>query len=340
MKLEDRIQVLTALGEYLKSEDEYLDAIMHRSQYNNAWFTKENQKKAILAIASEFLDLKKLWNWVGHYNVNSTSQPKTIAMVMAGNIPLVGFHDIVCAFATGHRSLIKLSDKDKYLLPHLLDVMKRLNPEAGNYFEIVETLKNFDAVIATGSNNSARYFEAYFGKYPHIIRRNRNAVAVLTGSETKEELHLLGKDVFRFFGLGCRNVSKLYVPEGYDFNLLLESLHEYREIILHDKYKNNFDYNLALVMLNRVVHYNNGCIILVEDPSIASRIAMLNYSYYSDKTVLHNELTGRSEEIQCVVARENVMDLPTVQFGKSQQPSLFDYPDGVDVMKFLRGLNV
>jgi hypothetical protein len=338
MKLNKRIEILSKLGDYLQSDDDYLNAVIHRTHYNNLWFTPENQKKAIHAIAQEFLNREKLKVWAANYSLNEIRKPKTIGLVMAGNLPLVGFHDLLCVFASGNKSLIKLSDKDKFLLPHLIEVLRKIEPETSPFFEIVDVIKDFDAVIATGSNNSARYFEAYFGKYPHIIRKNRNGIAVLDGTESQEDLHLLGKDVFRFFGLGCRNVSKLYIPEGYDFQPLLEVLHEYREIILHDKYKNNFDYNLALVVLNRTVHFNNGCIILVENPAIASRIALLHYSHYSNLSSLEQELKLRKNEIQCVVSKTGLLNQPTIQFGQSQQPSLFDYPDGVDVMEFLAGL--
>ncbi|MBI5916833.1 MAG: acyl-CoA reductase [Bacteroidetes bacterium] len=332
-----RLAALARLGGYLLEKDDYLDAVIHRTAYNNPWFTKENQERAIRAIATQFLNLEKLQAWANGYEIAEAPLMKTIGLVMAGNIPLVGFHDLLCTFVAGHKAQIKLSDKDRFLLPHLLNLLEKFAPGAADYFEIVEQLKGFDAVIATGSNNSARYFEAYFGKYPHIIRKNRNGVAVLDGSESEEELLALGKDVFRFFGLGCRNVSKIYVPQGYDFQPLMERLHEYRDIVLHDKYKNNFDHNLAFVMLNRTPYLNNGCIILTESQAIASRIAMLHYEFYEDKNWLEMELKNRQEEIQCVVAKPDLLKLPVVAFGKTQEPGLADYPDGVDVMGFLSG---
>ncbi len=338
MTLEQRIDALAALGRHLLGEDEYLRAVMHRTHFNNPWFTMENQERAIRAIATHFLDREKLEAWAAGYAIAEPPPMKTIGLVMAGNLPLVGFHDVVCTFTAGHKAKIKLSDKDKFLLPYLLDLLKRHNPAAGDFFEITDRLKGYDAVIATGSNNSARYFEAYFGKYPHIIRKNRNAVAVLNGSETSDDLHELGKDVFRYFGLGCRNVSKLYVPQGYDFRPLLEKLHEFKDIALHDKYMNNFDYNMALVMLNRVPFLNNSCIILTEDHNIASRVAMLHYAFYTDKISLVEELTARREEIQCVVGREAVTGFPVLPFGKTQEPGLGDYPDGVDVMALITGV--
>ena len=335
MTLPERINALVKLGEHLLGEDEFLDAIKHRTHFNNQWFTKENQERAIRAIALTFLNREKLEAWAAGYEIEDTPAMKTVGMVMAGNLPLVGFHDLVCTFVAGHKAKIKLSDKDKFLLPYLMKLLSKFDPATENYFEIVEMLKGYDAVIATGSNNSARYFEAYFGKYPNIIRKNRNAVAVLDGSETEDDLHGLGKDVFRYFGLGCRNVSKLYLPQGYDFQRLMEKLHEFKDIVLNDKYKNNFDYNMALIMLNRAPFTNNGCIILTESPAIASRIAMLHYEFYQDKNALATELKGREEEIQCIVSRETLPGCEGVVFGKTQEPGLSDYPDSVDVMDFL-----
>ncbi len=335
--LTQRIAALARLGEHLLQPDDYLDAVIHRTEYNNNWFTKENQALAIRAIATQFLDKNKLENWAAAYLISDEPTMKTVGMVMAGNLPLVGFHDLVCTFTAGHKAKIKLSDKDRFLLPYLLQLLEKYSPGAGAFFEIAEQISDLDAVIATGSNNSARYFEAYFGKYPHIIRKNRNAVAVLDGTESEDELLALGKDVFRFFGLGCRNVSKLYLPKGYHFAALMERLHEFREIANHGKYRNNFDYNLALLMLNQVPYFNNGCIIVAENKDIASRIATLHYEFYEDKTALEAELVSRSEEIQCIVAKPGLLNLPTVPFGKSQEPGLADYPDGVDVMAFLTG---
>ncbi|MEZ4958903.1 MAG: acyl-CoA reductase [Saprospiraceae bacterium] len=338
MNLEERIMALAALGQHLQREDEFLNAIVHRTFYNNPWFTPENQDRALKAIATQFLDEKKLREWAGQYSIIDSQQPKSVGLIMAGNIPLVGFHDLLCVFVAGHKSLVKLSDKDKFLLPYLLKVLEKINPEAATYFEIVDKLKGFDATIATGSNNSARYFEAYFGKLPHIIRKNRNSVAILDGTETQDELLLLGKDVFRYFGLGCRNVSKIYVPEGYNFQALMERLHEFRDIVLHEKYKSNFDYNYAIVMLNRTPFINNGCIILTEDPAIASRIAILHYEFYADRKLVEDDLKRRAEEIQCVVSKAPVVGLEHVDFGKTQSPGLGDYADGVDVMRFLKKL--
>ena len=338
MTLPERINALAQLGHSLQQKDEYLEAVMARTKYNNPWFTIENQERAVKAIAEQFLQKEKLEEWVSIYDLKETADPKTVGLVMAGNIPLVGFHDLLSVFISRHKAKIKLSDKDRYLLPYLLKLLGKADPRTEPYFEIIERLKGFDAVIATGSNNSARYFETYFGKVPNIIRKNRNAVAVISGNETGDELLALGKDVFRYFGLGCRNVSKLYLPEGYDFQLLLEKLHEYREIIMHHKYKNNFDYNLALLMMNRTVFWNIGCTILIESESIASRIALVHYEFYSNKKGLPKILEGKKEEIQCVVSKEGINGFDHIPFGKAQEPALNDYADGVDSLEFLAGL--
>ena len=328
MTLLERIEALDTLGKQLLEPSNERESVMRRTANNNSWFTLENQQKAIEEIANHFLNQELLENWVINYDYLQTTannpQPKTVGLVMAGNIPLVGFHDILCVFVSGNKAKIKLSDKDPFLLPYILQILKEINPETADYLQITEGfLKDFDAVIATGSNNSARYFDAYFGKYPHIIRKNRNAVAILRGSETAEDLALLGKDVFTYFGLGCRNVSKIYVPRGYNFHPLLEAFHEFREIVQHDKYKNNFDYDFTLLILNKIHHEANGCILMRESTDIASPIAVLYYEYYDDLTDLKINLWQRRDDIQLIVAKERVEGLPSFYFGEAQKPSLF-----------------
>jgi hypothetical protein len=335
MNLKERIDVLIALGEYLTERDEQLQALVSTSYQQNQWFTEENIYKAITAIKEKFLQKNLIENWLSRYDISENSDKKTVGLVLAGNIPLVGFYDMMCVFLAGHKSKIKLSEKDKILLPHFIKVMENNNPEVANYFEIVERLDNFDAVIATGSNNSARYFEAYFGQFPNIIRKNRNAVAILSGAETPDQLRALGNDVFQYFGLGCRNVSKLYLPQGFDFKPLLEAFHEYNEIVLHNKYKNNFDYNYTLLIMNKIKYEANGCILMTENTSLQSRIAQLHYEYYSSLSDLKEKIIQRMDEIQCVVSETNVSGLDTIPFGKAQSPGLSDYADGVDVMDFL-----
>ncbi len=339
MILKERIESLIQLGKELTPENERLQAVVNRTYHNNSWFTVENQWKAIEAIAHNFLKRDILESWIASYNIpDEPIHMKSVCLVLAGNIPLVGFHDILCVFVAGHKAKIKASDKDPFLIPFIIQNLTEINPLVKEYFELVQgIMKDFDTVIATGSNNSARYFEAFFGKYPHIIRKNRNAVAVLQGNETADDLMKLGEDVFTYFGLGCRNVSKIYLPRNYEFNPLLEALHEYREIVLHDKYKNNFDYQFTLLILNKVKYQGNGCILMIEIPEIASPIALLHYEYYDDFEMLQLELNGRKDDIQCVVSNTPVEGLPSFKFGEAQKPSINDYADGVDTMAFLLG---
>ena len=345
--LKETIDSLVALGNYIEAAlrevpNDKLAAVMQRSFFNNQWFTLENQQLALRAIATEMLARPKLENWLEAYVENGEIEaktPKNVGLVMAGNLPLVGFHDLLCVLVAGHRALVKLSDKDPYLLPFLAAKLVEINPVFEGRIQFVEQLRPINAVIATGSNNTARYFEQYFASYPHIIRKSRTSIALLDGSETEEDLHRLGIDIFRYFGLGCRNVSKLFVPRDYDFTLLLEKLHDFNALALHNKYKNNFDYNFTLVILNGVFHLNNGCVILVEDISLHSRIAMLHYEFYDSMEDVLLEIETQKEALQCVVSNRQFPALTTIAFGKTQQPTLADYADGVDTLAFLIGLH-
>ncbi len=339
MDLQARIEVMARLGRHLlEGEDEYLAAVIHRSSFHNPWFTQANQRQALRAIAEHMLRGEALEAWAARYPVSEGPTGVTVGLVMAGNIPLVGFQDVLCTFIAGHRAQIKLSEKDPYLLPALLKQLRAFDARTAAFFETVDRLSGFDAVIATGSNNSARYFEAYFGKYPHIIRRNRNSVAVLTGRESRDELVRLGKDIFSYFGLGCRNVSKVYLPRGYALDPLLEALHEYRELILHEKYKHNFDYNFALLTLNKTPFRFNGCLIMTESAAFDSRIAVLHYEYYDSIQQVGQALRAQKDRLQVVVSQQPVPGVEVVPFGESQHPGLHDYPDHVDTMAFLCGL--
>ncbi|MEM9920879.1 MAG: acyl-CoA reductase [Bacteroidota bacterium] len=337
--LEDRIQALTQLGRSLTPDDEQLVAKVQRASVENQWFTKENIHRSIDALRTSFLEEDKLRAWTAAYQMREPAFPRRVGLVLAGNIPMVGFHDLLSVFITGHVSLYKLSDKDKVLLPFLLDRLAEIEPKTKAYFERIDRLANFDAVIATGSDNSSRYFDTYFGKYPNIIRKNRSGLAILDGSETTEDLVALGKDVFWYFGLGCRNVAKLMVPKGYDFTPLLEALHTYNELVHHNKYKNNFDYNYTLYILNKMPHLANGCVLLLEDASLHSRIASLHYEYYADESDLEQKVKANQEKIQCIVSAKARPFHPFIPFGKAQQPGLADYADGVDTLAFLIDLN-
>ncbi len=249
---------------------------------------------------------------------------------MAGNIPLVGFHDFISCFLSGHRQFIKLSSKDSWLFPIILNFLIKKNPAFADEVRFTTMLRGMDAYIATGSNNSARYFDYYFGKYPSLIRRNRTSIAFLEGDETAEELEKLADDVFLYFGLGCRNVTQIHVPENYDFVPLLQAFGKYQWMADHHKYKNNFDYRLSLAILNRSYYMTNDCLLLLENESPFSPIAVLHYSFYDNREDWFP--TGENENLQCIVGRHY---LP---FGNTQQPKLTDYADGADTLKFLEAI--
>ena len=338
--LSQRIESLSQLGQAFQNRqgDAWQYAI-HKAHALNKWFTIESIHAAFEAFAQMFLQKEKILKWIEPYGLpDERRDVKQVGIVMAGNIPMVGFHDWLCVYLSGHYAQIKLSEKDNVLLPFVWELIGDIDAESLRHFEVVEKLKDFDAVIATGSNNSARYFDAYFGKYPHIIRKNRNAVAVLSGKESPEELQALGKDIFLYFGLGCRNVSKIYVPEGYDFSMLLSALDAYSDLKNHSKYKNNFDYNYSLLILNQIPHYANDCILLKEDSAIVSRIGTLHYEFYNNTSDLSKKLQSQQEEIQCIVASSGLLDMDSLAFGQAQSPRLEDYADGVDTMAFLVGL--
>jgi hypothetical protein len=339
MNLNRRIEALVALGRRLGDRDEELKAVIQQAYFHNRWFTEANTERAMDNIVQFFLDENALLQWAAAYKLPLSVVPQTVGIVMAGNIPLVGFHDFLCVFFAGHRAKIKLSDKDTVLMNFVFQSLIKICPEAAEYIEVVDRLTDFDAVIATGSNNTARYFEAYFGKYPNIIRRNRTSVSVLLGDETEEELLALGEDIFEYFGLGCRNVSKLYVPQGYNFEPLMKALHHYKEIVLHDKYKNNYDYSYTVLTMNKVPTIFGTCILLTENEALQPRIAQLFYSFYERIEAITPILVARREDIQCVVSRQAFEDLPCLGFGKTQQPQLTDYPDGVDTLRFLLSLS-
>lgn len=305
-----------------------IDSAVH----HNGWFTRENVVFA-LQQWSQALTEENLSEWLGRYEIPE-NEPKTVGIVMAGNIPLVGFHDFLSVLMAGHNVLIKQSGNDKQLLPVIAAFLMDLEPEFEKKIRFTdEKLENFDAVIATGSNNTARYFEYYFGNKPHIIRRNRNSVAVLSGNESPEELEALGEDIFRYYGLGCRNVSKLYVPEGYDFTPFFEAIYGWNPIINQAKYANNYDYNKAVYLMSEFRLLENGFLLLKEDSGFGSPIATLFYETYKDEESLKQTLETEKDRLQCVVSKGL---LPKeVEFGQTQKPKLWDYADDVDTMDFL-----
>jgi hypothetical protein len=329
MNLQERINLLSRLGEYMLSEDINWQYAKEKAGRENSWFIPEFIELSVKNIAAQFLDKAALTEWVNHYQLPAiNASPKRIGIIMAGNIPLVGFHDLLCVFITGHIAVIKPSSKDETLVKHLVSVMATWNEEINNQVIFADMLKGCDAYIATGSNNSAGYFEYYFGKYPNIIRRNRTSVAILTGNESAEELSRLADDVYLYFGLGCRNVTKLYVPEGYDFIPLLTAFKKYNHLADFHKYKNNYDYNLSILLLNNKIYMSNESLLLKEDPSLFSPISQLNYEFYIDMGKLSASLKN-NRELQCIAGRN------FTPFGQAQAPSLSDYADGTDTIQFL-----
>ena len=300
--------------------------------HHNGWFTQENILFS-LKNWSELLTKESLKQWLSTYNIEANT-PKKVAIIMAGNIPLVGFHDFLATLITGNSVMVKSSSNDKVLLPFLASYLIDIEPSLKENIHFTENkLENFDAVIATGSNNTARYFEHYFSKGPNIIRKNRNSVAVLTGEESTEELKALGEDIFRYYGLGCRSVSKLFVPKDYDFTLFFESVYNYNPIINQAKYANNYDYNKAVYLMSEFKILENGFLMLKEDESYASPIASLFYEYYDSVEGLKKNLINESEKIQCIVAKD-IFD-NEIPFGETQKPNLGDYADGIDTVEFL-----
>ena len=281
MNLQHRIYLLVRLGEYILSDNPIWQESKKRASQENSWFIPKFIELAAGNIARSFLQKDILESWSDNYKLKTINhKPVTIGIVMAGNIPLVGFHDWLCVFISGQKALIKLSSKDHVLLKHLTDKLIEWDKDVKELIQFADMLKGCDAYIATGSNNSSRYFEYYFGKYPHIIRRNRTSVAILTGKETMDDLEKLADDVYQFFGLGCRNVTKLYLPSNYDFVSLLNAFKKYAYFSDHTKYRNNYDYNLALLIMNNVYYMTNESILLVENENLFSRISQLHYSYY------------------------------------------------------------
>jgi hypothetical protein len=330
------LRSLSALRDILTQDSPERDRVIDSAYAANQWFTPEFTRQAMQAIADEFLDEEKCAGWLFSYPAPEAE--KTVAIIMAGNLPLVGFHDLFCTLASGHRAMVKLSEKDNVLLPWVTAQWINEFPQLASRIIYTGRLEGYDAVIATGSNNSSRYFEYYFRAHPHILRGNRNGVAVLTGQETMEDLQQLAFDVFLFFGFGCRNVSRIFLPAGFDMSVWNEAFSAWKHLEDHNKYKNNLEYNFAIFIINSIPHINLGQLILKEDEAIASRIGCLHYSYYADPVTLHALLNEKREEIQCVITKEEIPGWEHVRFGESQRPRLHQYADGVDTMQFLSSL--
>lgn len=349
MTLETKKNVFIELGKFLsqfsENENTRIDSVLkndlfyesfidliHLSQSHNGWYTPEQVYFAVQSWAQALTE-ENINQWLLGYAIDS-KEPKTIALILAGNIPLVGFHDFLSVLITGNNVLVKTSSNDQHLLPFLAKYIIAIEPEFENKITFVDgKLENFDAVIATGSNNTARYFEYYFKDKPSIIRKSRNSIAVLTGKETKEQLKALGEDIFRYFGLGCRNVSKLFVPKEYSFNAFFEAIFAYQDVIHYEKYANNYDYNKAVFLMSNFKLLDNGFLTIKEDTSHASPISSVFYEYYEDLENLQNRLESESENIQCIVGDNSIKN--SIPFGQTQSPKLWDYADNIDTISFL-----
>ena len=315
-------------------------SLIHLSQSHNGWYTPENVHFSINSWA-EALTEENLENWLSAYSFDFVQddnyEAKTVALILAGNIPLVGFHDFLSVLISGHKVLVKTSSNDQHLLPFLAKYLIAVAPEFKNFITFVEgKLENFDAVIATGSDNTARYFEYYFKDKPSIIRKNRNSVAVLDGSESKAQMIALGEDIFRYFGLGCRNVSKLFIPKNYNFDLFFNGMFPYQEVIKYEKYANNYDYNKAVFLMSNFNLLDNEFLIIKEDSSYASPISSVFYEFYEDINDIKNRLETDKDKIQCIVSNDLVEK--SIAFGATQKPNLWDYADNIDTLYFLINL--
>lgn len=349
MTLQERIEAFVHLGNFLKqfaseipTKDsavlhnipfyDEMQKALHSAYHENTWFTADNLAYACKSW-SDALTEASLKEWTSSYDISANIEPKNVAIVMAGNIPMVGFHDFVSVLISGHNVKAKLSSNDKRILPLLAKYLITVAPTFKDAISFTnEKLQNFDAVIATGSNNTATYFEHYFGKYPHIIRKNRNAVAVITGKETPQQMEALADDVYRYFGLGCRNVSKVYFPKDYNLDHFFNGMFAWKEVINNHKYINNYDYNKAVYLMSDVKLFDNEFMLLKEDSGFSSPISVVFYEYYTDLAEVRKQLKEQQDQIQCIVSNE---DIP---FGEAQTPKLWDYADGVDTIKFLISL--
>lgn len=321
------------LGRRLRIMDQdIINEVAERASIKNPWFTNDNIILSLNGLI-HYLDKSKINTWLDKYDFSQVT-PKNVGVVMAGNIPLVGIHDMICVLLSGHRLIAKLSNQDDVLIPFIADELIKIEPEFGEAIEFVDKLKGMDAVIATGSDNTSRYFDYYFSKLPNIIRKNRTSVAVLTGNENPDELEGLGRDLFSYFGLGCRNVSRLFLPEGYDIKKMIPQLDGYKHIINHNKYHNNYFYYKSIFLVNQTEHLDTGFALIQQNSQFVSPASVIYYDYYKDINSLKRYLISMKDKIQCVVGNEDIID-ESVKFGKAQMPEIWDYADNVDTMKFL-----
>ena len=340
MTIAQRIELFAQLGKRILHElsnDSNFSHIVDNAFKQNPWFTPHNCRYAIKSIANEWLTEKSLSNWVSSYpnEFFSLKQTKTIAVIMAGNVPFVGFHDLLCTLLVGHRFIGKVSSKDGGLMQGVIDMLIEIEPQLKSYITLTnDRIVQFDAVIATGSNNSARYFEHYFGKFPNIIRKNRHSIAVLSGKESDEELQALANDVFMHFGLGCRNVSKLLVPTGYDFERLIVAFKAHSSVIHHTKYANNYEYYRAIYLMNRIEHLDTGFLLIKPDENLGSPVGVLFFQNYNSIKSVNSYISANADKLQCIVS--SALGIAnSIGLGKAQNPDINDYSDGIDTIKFL-----
>lgn len=339
MQLKDLILTFSQLGDFLLDEGnaELIKQWSYTARNENAWFTEDNVKLALNNTAKYYLNEKLLETFAGDNEVQTNLSPKKVGIVMAGNIPVVGFHDLLCVLLSGNIAQVKLSSSDSVLMRLLVSKIFEINPDLEEYIKVVERLNEAEAMIATGSDNTAKHFEYYFAKVPHIIRRNRTSVAILTGEESRADLANLGNDIFQYFGLGCRNVSKLYVPHGYTFDKFYESIEYWSTIRLHHKYNNNYDYNKSVLLVNRAPHFDNGFLLLREDSALVSAISVCHYEYYDSEAHLSQLIDSHIDKMQCIVSKDRSFK-NSFDFGEAQSPNLNDFADGVNTLEFLKSI--
>lgn len=336
MTLENRIEAFVKLGQQLQqltAEERQEWAFAAAS--GNSWFTEENVFFALDGLIL-LLNEQYLREWLYPYHLQQVT-PKKVGVVMAGNIPMVGFHDFLSVLISGHSLLAKLSSDDEKLIKRLANMLIAIEPAFANHIEFVPLLKQADAIIATGSDNTARYFEYYFAKRPHIIRKNRTSLGILTGHEETDDLKALGEDFFRYYGLGCRNVSKVYVPEGYKFDKFFQANEHRANILDHHKYQNNYDYNKSILLVNQVPHFDNGFMLVQPSDKLVSPISVLFYETYQSLTDLRQKLAAIKDKTQVVVSAHGWLE-GSIPFGEAQRPMVWDYADGVDTLEFLHNL--
>lgn len=339
MNHQERISAFTELGKQLykvaeNPTESSWAAACRQAEAKNGWFTQENISIALRGI-TYMLDGEKLAKWTSEYSIPESGNKK-VGLIMAGNIPLVGFHDLLCVLVSGNEAVAKLSSQDEILPKRLLETLAEIAPDLASKVEIADgKLENFTHVIATGSDNSARYFEYYFGKYPNIIRKNRNSIAIINGDETDDELRALGKDIFRYFGLGCRNVSKVYLSDKVEPKDFLNKLEDWKPIGNHNKYFNNYEYHKAIFLVEKMAHLDNGFLLMREEPGLGCPVGVLHYQTYGTLDQMKAEVDIHKDSIQCLVASESLGFENSVPFGKAQSPELWDYADGVDTIEFL-----